>query len=83
MSELTLVFSPDDFDQCAEQAIQIVNDGDDYQSIPDQMRVAAALLEKFNRLYAVNDPELGEWSPKLLRAESDYLARPIIVEVLS
>lgn len=41
-----------------------------------EMRSAADLLEKFNRLYAV-DGGAGEWSPNLLRKEADYLARPI------
>jgi len=44
----------------------------DYIDLAAEMRSAADLLEKFNRLYAV-DGGAGEWSPNLLRKEADYL----------
>lgn len=44
----------------------------DYDGLTAEMRSAADLLEKFNRLYAV-DGGAGEWSPNLLRKEADYL----------
>ena len=49
----------------------------DYIDLPAEMRSAADLLEKFNRLYAV-DGGAGEWSPNLLRKEADYLARRLL-----
>lgn len=51
----------------------------EYATITAEMRTAADLLAKFNRLYAV-DFEAGEWSPKLLRTEADHLDRPISEE---
>lgn len=48
----------------------------DYIDLAAEMRTAAVLLEKFNRLYAVN-VNTGEWSPDTLRTEATYLDRPI------
>lgn len=39
-----------------------------------EMRAAAELLEKFNELYEYQRAN-GEWSPKSLRYEADYLER--------
>jgi hypothetical protein len=39
-----------------------------------EMRVAAELLEKFNNLYEYHRLN-GDWSPKSLRYEADYLER--------
>lgn len=44
----------------------------DYDGLTAEMRSAADLLERLNRLYAV-DPNASYWSPQLLRKEADYL----------
>ncbi len=49
-------------------------------SVADEMRSAADLLEKFNRLYAVDNAATGEWSPQLLREQADYLGGAIPLE---
>lgn len=49
-------------------------------SVAEEMRQAADLLEKFNRLYAVDNTATGEWSPQLLREQADYLGATIPLE---
>jgi hypothetical protein len=43
----------------------------------DDMRQAADIIERLNRLHGYRDPQTGEWSPKQLRAEAAYLEKPI------
>lgn len=45
--------------------------------LTDDMRQAADIIERLNRLHGYRDPQTGEWSPKQLRAEAAYLEKPI------
>jgi hypothetical protein len=46
-------------------------------SITDELRQAADIIEKIGRLHNYTRPETAEWSPKQLRAEADYLDKPV------
>jgi hypothetical protein len=46
-------------------------------TITDEMRLAADILEKLSKLYDWKDPQRGEWSARQLRAEADYLDKPV------
>jgi hypothetical protein len=46
-------------------------------TIPDELRQAADIIEKLGRLHNYTRPETGEWSARQLRAEADYLEKPI------
>lgn len=74
---MTPIWTPADF----TDTVQAANAESEYAGLTDQMRTAAALLEKLNRLYAIEDPTTGEWSPTLLRDEADRLDRPIMGEI--
>jgi len=73
---MTPIWTPADF----TETVHAANAESEYTGLTDEMRRAADLLEKLNRLYAV-DPITGEWSPRLLRAEADHLDRPITGEI--
>lgn len=51
--------------------------GSGYEGLSDEMRRAADTLERLNRLYAIGNTVLGQWSPQLLRSEADQLDRSI------
>ena len=46
-------------------------------TLTDEMRLAADIIEKYGRLCAYTDPKTAEWSPRQLRAEADYLDKPV------
>ena len=46
-------------------------------SITEEIRLAAQIIEKLGRLHNYTRPETAEWSPKQLRAEADYLDKPV------
>ena len=45
--------------------------------LTDDMRQAADIIERLNRLHGYTEPQTGEWSPKQLRKEAEYLDRPL------
>jgi hypothetical protein len=46
-------------------------------TISDELRQAAEVVEKIGRLHNYSRPETAEWSPRQLRAEADYLDKPV------
>lgn len=46
-------------------------------TLTDEIRQAADIIERLNRLYGYIDAQTGEWSPKQLRKEADYLDKPV------
>ena len=46
-------------------------------TLTDEIRQAADIIEKLGRLHNYTRPETAEWSPKQLRAEADYLDKPV------
>ena len=46
-------------------------------TLSDELRQTADSLEKIGRLNNYTRPETAEWSAKQLRAEADYLEKPI------
>jgi hypothetical protein len=46
-------------------------------TITDELRLAADIIEKIGRLHNYSRPETAEWSPRQLRAEADYLDKPV------
>jgi len=46
-------------------------------NLSEELRQAADIIEKIGRLNNYTRPETAEWSAKQLRAEADYLEKPI------
>lgn len=46
-------------------------------TLTEELRQAADIIEKMGRLHGYQKPETGEWSAKQLRAEADYLDKPV------
>jgi hypothetical protein len=46
-------------------------------NITDELRLAADTIEKIGRLHNYTRPETAEWSAKQLRAEANYLDKPV------
>jgi len=46
-------------------------------TLSDDLRRTADSLEKLSRLHNYPRPETGEWSARQLRAEADYLDKPV------
>ncbi len=46
-------------------------------NLSDELRQAADIIEKIARLHNYTQPETGQWSARQLRAEADYLEKPI------
>ena len=46
-------------------------------TLTDEIRQAADIIERLNRLHGYTDPQTSEWSPKQLRKEADYLDKPV------
>ena len=46
-------------------------------NLSEELRQAADIIEKIGRLNNYTRPETAEWSAKQLRAEANYLEKPI------